>query len=129
MAGYGKAVYCPICGKALNKISDKSGFYCWNCETEVIIYNGRLRAYKYTDLGNTEKILDIEYEYQKKAEKKKENPKIVVQYEKGTMREINRFDNIREASKKTGANESGISQCLNNRYKQSGGFVWRYADV
>ena len=126
-AGYGEAVYCPICNKALNKLSGKNDYFCWNCSIEVSIFKGRLRAYKYTGLGNKEKILDIKYE--KKAVEKKKYPRNVVQYEKETMREIGRFDSIREASKKTGANESGISQCCRKAYKQAGGFVWRFADV
>lgn len=132
MAGYGEAVKCPICGKALNKISNKNSYYCWGCETEIRIFKGKLTAYKYTENGIANKILEKRIELPEKSEKSvkpKKGPKVVIQYEKDTMKEIRRFDSVLEASEKTGINKSGISHCCQNVYKQSGGFIWRFADA
>jgi group I intron endonuclease len=39
---------------------------------------------------------------------------------------INDFDSLLSASLKTGVNRTAISNCLTNRCKTSGGFVWKY---
>lgn len=36
------------------------------------------------------------------------------------------FDNIKEASRKTGVTPSGISRCCNGEYTQYKGYKWRY---
>ena len=40
--------------------------------------------------------------------------------------EIARYDSIRNAMKATGANETCISEVLNNKRKTAGGFIWAY---
>lgn len=39
---------------------------------------------------------------------------------------INVFKSVKEAVKKTGLNQSGISSCLSNRYATTGGFEFEY---
>ena len=39
---------------------------------------------------------------------------------------IKDFESIKEAVKETGLNQSGITSCCCGRYKQTGGYVFRY---
>lgn len=38
------------------------------------------------------------------------------------------YDSIVDASKRTGVNKSNIGACAQGKYKQAGGYIWRYAD-
>ena len=54
-------------------------------------------------------------------------PKKIKQFDKyGNL--ISTYSSIAEASRLTNVNRGGIISCLKNRYKQSGGFIWEYAD-
>lgn len=57
----------------------------------------------------------------------KNNPRIrpVCQYDlNGNL--ITTYENIRQASIKTGIRKNGIWSCCINKYSHSGGYVWRY---
>lgn len=41
---------------------------------------------------------------------------------------VSEFLSIQEAAIKNGIGRTGISQCLSGRYKQSGGFMWKYSE-
>lgn len=126
-----KPVYCPMCGTELGKINKKR-YYCMNCDYEVVIHKGKMSVYKISVNGYLSKVAVFNYE---QPEEKKENPpkrkgiRYVVQIDKDTMQEINRFNSQKEASKITGVCCSGISNCVNKRAKLAGGYVWRYIYV
>ena len=41
---------------------------------------------------------------------------------------INKFNSIKEASKKTNCNDTHISECAKGKQKTCGGFIWKYAE-
>lgn len=41
---------------------------------------------------------------------------------------IDEFLSLTEASEVTNVGSTGISQCLSGKYKQAGGFIWRYSE-
>lgn len=51
----------------------------------------------------------------------------VIQYDKDTCEEINRFKNISEASKKTNICYNSIFYSCNLKAATAGGFIWMYA--
>lgn len=53
--------------------------------------------------------------------------KKVNQYDKNNNL-INTFFSIAEAERKTKISHSGINMCCRGKYKQAGGYVWRYAN-
>jgi hypothetical protein len=53
--------------------------------------------------------------------------KPVIQYDL-TLNELNKFDSIKEASKKTKVAENGIVRCCKGEYLTAGNFIWRYND-
>lgn len=50
---------------------------------------------------------------------------IIVMYEKNG-KELKRFKNSFQASKKTGIRQSSISLCINHKIKSAGGFIFRF---
>lgn len=42
---------------------------------------------------------------------------------------INEFYSMTEAQRQTGIHRTGIKECVNFRYKQAGGFIWRYKNL
>lgn len=52
----------------------------------------------------------------------------VLQIDKDTKEIIQKFSSPKEASKITGINNVGITNCCNKRQKSSGGFIWEYAE-
>lgn len=52
--------------------------------------------------------------------------KQVIQKDSLTGRQINVYNGIGEAERKTGICQQGISQCCHGKYKTSGGYVWQY---
>ena len=50
----------------------------------------------------------------------------VIQLDKNTKQEVNRFNSIIEAHKLTGTTRSAINFNCQGKYKSAGGFVWRY---
>ena len=51
--------------------------------------------------------------------------KVVLQYDlKGNL--VNTWRSAREASRTTGVAHSGIINCANHKYKNRGGYIWRY---
>ena len=55
------------------------------------------------------------------------NYKKIVQFDKN-MNKLKEYNSVKIGSKKTGINSSSISQCLRNKSKTAGGYIWRYAD-
>ena len=45
-----------------------------------------------------------------------------------TGKYITTYNSIREAERVTGTRNTGINNCLHNTYKQSNGYIWKYAD-
>jgi group I intron endonuclease len=65
-------------------------------------------------------------DFTKNFEKNK-NRKKVIQYDlKGNF--IKEWDSVREASKSVCINESNISNVCTGKYKQAGGFIWKYSN-
>lgn len=85
-----------------------------------------MKVYAITAGGNIRKIGEYDLEPETAADFKK---KMIIQLDKNTGKEINRFKTQAEASRSTGAPEGGISNCLHGRAKISGGYMWRFADV
>lgn len=52
----------------------------------------------------------------------------VIQYD-GEMNVINEYISVTEASRQTNIGRSSISNCLNNRAENAGGFIWKYKDI
>jgi len=52
--------------------------------------------------------------------------KIILQFDKSNEKIIKEYSCAAEASKITGINRTAIVQCLKNRSKTAGGFIWRY---
>ena len=67
-------------------------------------------------------ILKNSNHYKMYADKRKIK---VCQIDKTTMKIVNRFDSITEASLKTNSSQSHIKECLNEPNKTSKGFYWR----
>lgn len=122
-----KPVYCPMCSKELNKIAKKR-YYCFNCEKELFIEKGKAKVYDISEKGVAHKIAEYEIELEEPHEREPTDTakkKIVVQLDKDTLKELNRFATQQEAKRITGVHDSGISSCINGRSKTAGGYVWR----
>lgn len=55
--------------------------------------------------------------------------KSILQIDKKTLKVINTFDSIKEASEKTNSNYSNICNCCNGNRISCGGFYWEYTNV
>ena len=73
----------------------------------------------------------LEKQYIKIERKKGINPrsKIVIQLNKDTNKEMNRYNSITEASKKSGIERTNIDKCCKGINKTAGGFFWKFEDV
>lgn len=126
-----KAIYCPMCSKELNKIA-KNRYYCFNCEKELFIAKGKAKIYDISEKGVVHKIAEYKIETEESHEKKPTDPakkRIIVQLDKDSQKELNRFESQQEAMRITGVCASSISTCINGRNKTAGGYVWRYEYV
>lgn len=63
----------------------------------------------------------------KKLLNRKDQSKPVMQYTLD-MEFVTEYPSIAEAERQTGINKSTIYYCLINKYKQAGGYIWRYKD-
>ena len=52
--------------------------------------------------------------------------KVVIQLDKNTFQEINRFPSAGIASKQTGVSRGNINSCCRGQLKTAGSYIWRY---
>ena len=87
------------------------------------------KTYNYIWLYNYNEIKDRLLKIKSKNTKHlrfyyKESSVKVMQFDKGNNF-IKRFKSISDAKRKTGINLANISQCINNKRKTAGGFIWK----
>lgn len=72
------------------------------------------------DISNLELLTRAEHKIEHKDSVKRKGIKCIGVYKYS----VYRFDNVRQASKATGATECGIHRCLNGIQKQSNGWIF-----
>lgn len=148
-------VYSEKTSRVLNKINNSSGYYhiCLTSNgkmqyqllhrliAQAFIPNPYNKPFinhidgnkKNNKIGNLEWVTNKEnirhaFEIGLMNGKPSTRKKQIIQIDKDTNKVICEYNSQLEASKKLNIHPGSLSQCLNGKYKTSGGYIWRYKE-